>query len=167
MNAVANILGMPYIRVYEVATFYTMFNRYFGRCFWSFHTSVTLLERTTSKSAPQPLAWSVGHTTSSRLSKKTLVRVFPLYVLIFDAGISAGETTSDGKFTVTEVECLGACVNAPMIQVNDEFYVRIVCFFCVFMCAQEDLKPADVHVILNQLKKGETPNPGPRFVCSV
>ena len=38
-------------------------------------------------------------------------------------GIEAGETTADGLFTLTEVECLGACVNAPMIQINDEFYV--------------------------------------------
>jgi predicted metal-binding protein len=81
------------------------------------------------------------------------------------SGISNGETTADGKFTLTEVECLGACVNAPMIQINDEFYV----------CGsghsadsdnppQEDLKVSDVHDILNQLKKGETPKPGPRFV---
>ena len=40
------------------------------------------------------------------------------------SGIDAGETTPDGIFTLTEVECLGACVNAPMIQINDEFYVR-------------------------------------------
>ena len=38
-------------------------------------------------------------------------------------GISMGETTKDGKFTVIEVECLGACSNAPMVQINDKFYV--------------------------------------------
>lgn len=40
------------------------------------------------------------------------------------SGVENGETTKDGLFTLTEVECLGACVNAPMIQINDEFYVR-------------------------------------------
>ena len=41
--------------------------------------------------------------------------------------IEVGETTKDGKFTLSEVECLGACVNAPMIQVNDDYYVSNVC----------------------------------------
>ena len=44
-------------------------------------------------------------------------------MILYFAGIEVGETTPDGKFTLAEVECLGACVNAPMVQVNDDFYV--------------------------------------------
>lgn len=47
-----------------------------------------------------------------------------LTMLLLCAGIKNGETTKDGKFTLLEVECLGACVNAPMMQINDEYYVR-------------------------------------------
>jgi NADH dehydrogenase (ubiquinone) flavoprotein 2 len=53
-------------------------------------------------------------------------------------GISQGETTADGLFTIVEVECLGACVNAPMIQINDDFY--------------EDLTPESVVTLLKALK---------------
>uniref|UniRef100_A0A1I7X5X0 Transferred entry: 7.1.1.2 n=1 Tax=Heterorhabditis bacteriophora TaxID=37862 RepID=A0A1I7X5X0_HETBA len=63
-------------------------------------------------------------------------------------GIRPGETTKDGLFTLAEVECLGACVNAPMIQINDDYY--------------EDLTVKDMHEILDELKKGSRPLPGPR-----
>ncbi|KAF2346005.1 Thioredoxin-like fold [Trinorchestia longiramus] len=62
--------------------------------------------------------------------------------------IGVGETTKDGLFTLSEVECLGACVNAPMIQVNDDYY--------------EDLTVTDTKQILSALKRGETPKAGPR-----
>jgi NADH dehydrogenase (ubiquinone) flavoprotein 2 len=62
-------------------------------------------------------------------------------------GLHNGETSADGLFTMLEVECLGACTNAPMIQINDEFY--------------EDLTPADVDYIISALRNGETPKPGP------
>lgn len=51
-------------------------------------------------------------------------------ILIAVVGIKAGETTKDGMFTITEVECLGACANAPMIQINDEYYVSAVSTRC-------------------------------------
>ncbi|KHJ95106.1 NADH dehydrogenase subunit E domain protein [Oesophagostomum dentatum] len=63
-------------------------------------------------------------------------------------GIHVGETTKDGLFTLAEVECLGACANAPMIQINDDYY--------------EDLVPKDVDDILGDLKAGRRPKPGPR-----
>merc|ERR1712168_250404 len=69
-------------------------------------------------------------------------------------GIDVGETTADNLFTLTEVECLGACVNAPMVQVNDFYY--------------EDLTPKDMVDILDDLKAGRVPKPGPRskrFSC--
>jgi NADH dehydrogenase (ubiquinone) flavoprotein 2 len=63
-------------------------------------------------------------------------------------GIKAGETSADGLWTLTEVECLGACVNAPMIQVNDMFF--------------EDLTPENTIKLLDQLKAGEQVVVGPQ-----
>ncbi|MEI6729865.1 MAG: NAD(P)H-dependent oxidoreductase subunit E, partial [Pseudomonadota bacterium] len=61
-------------------------------------------------------------------------------------GISIGGTTPDGQFTLKEVECLGACVNAPMAQVADDFY--------------EDLTAENVVKILDELKQGKKPKTG-------
>lgn len=63
-------------------------------------------------------------------------------------GIGVGETTKDMKFTISEVECLGACVNAPMVAVNDDYY--------------EDLTVKDTEEILDDLKAGRQPRAGPR-----
>lgn len=65
-----------------------------------------------------------------------------------NSGIEVGETSKDGLFTLTEVECLGACVNAPMVQINDDYY--------------EDLTPDDMNAILDDLKSGKRPLPGPK-----
>lgn len=62
--------------------------------------------------------------------------------------IGVGETTKDKKFTISEVECLGACVNAPMVAINDDYY--------------EDLTAKDTEEILSDLSCGKIPNPGPR-----
>lgn len=53
------------------------------------------------------------------ISEKELIRI----VLQKQLGIGVGETTKDRKFTISEVECLGACVNAPMMAINDDYYV--------------------------------------------
>jgi NADH:ubiquinone oxidoreductase subunit E len=63
-------------------------------------------------------------------------------------GIGVGETTGDGLFTLSEAECLGACVNAPMMQINDDYY--------------EDLDEVSTENILLALKMGQTPKPGPQ-----
>ena len=63
-------------------------------------------------------------------------------------GIKPGDTTKDGKFTVIEVECQGACSNAPMVVVGDDFY--------------EDLTPESTKKILDAFAKGEKPKPGPQ-----
>ena len=71
-----------------------------------------------------------------------------------ELGISQGETTPDGLFTFVEVECLGACVNAPMIQINDDYY--------------EDLTPDTVTKLLRAIRenakdpKVAIPQPGPQ-----
>ena len=65
-----------------------------------------------------------------------------------ELGVDFGETTEDGKFTLFEVECLGACVNAPMMQIGDDYY--------------EDLDEGSTKTILQALRRGETPTPGPQ-----
>jgi len=61
-------------------------------------------------------------------------------------GIGLKQTTTDGKFTLVEVECLGGCVNAPVVQINDDFY--------------EDLDPAKLEALLGKLARGEQPPAG-------
>lgn len=63
-------------------------------------------------------------------------------------GIHAGQTTKDKLFTVIEVECLGACANAPMVQINEDYY--------------EDLTPESIVKVLDGLKEGEQVKPGPQ-----
>lgn len=122
MHKVADILELPNMRVYEVATFYTMFMR---KPTGKYHLQVC----TTTP------CWLRGSDEVLDVCKKKL-------------GIKVGETTKDMKFTLSEVECLGACVNAPMIQINDDYY--------------EDLTAKDTDEILSDLIKGKKPAPGPR-----
>ncbi|KAF2822782.1 hypothetical protein CC86DRAFT_329170 [Ophiobolus disseminans] len=96
MNEVARILEMPPMRVYEVATFYTMYNR---NPTGKFHVQVCT-------------------TTPCMLRDSDAVMKACEETL----GIHHGQTTKDGLFTMTEVECLGACANAPMVQINDDYY---------------------------------------------
>jgi len=120
MDHVAQILGMAPIRVYEVATFYTMFNlRPVGRY---------LLQACTTTPC-----WLRGSDAVVEACERKL-------------GIGVGGTTPDGLFTLVEVECLGACVNAPILQVNDDFY--------------EDLDGPATEALLDKLRTGEVPPPG-------
>jgi NADH-quinone oxidoreductase E subunit len=120
MDHVAEMLDMAPIRVYEVATFYTMFNlRPVGRWFLQACTTTP--------------CWLRGSDEIVATCKKKL-------------GIGVGETTSDGQFTLVEVECLGACVNAPILQVNDDFY--------------EDLDGASTEKLLDALAGGTQPPMG-------
>jgi len=96
VDYVAMRTGSASIRVYEVASFYTMFNL---NPVGKFHIQVC---RTTP-------CWLRGSDALTNTCKSKL-------------GISKGETSKDGLFTLTEVECLGACVNAPMVQINDDYY---------------------------------------------
>jgi NADH-quinone oxidoreductase subunit E len=118
---VAKYLGMPYMRAYEVATFYTMFNlRPVGR----YHLQVC-------------------GTTPCMLRGSD-----DLFAACKAKGLSKGATSEDGLFTLSEVECLGACANAPMVQINDDNY--------------EDLTFETMTSILESLTRGETPRPGPQ-----
>ena len=120
MNEIAKILDMPYIKVYEVASFYSMFNLSpIGKHFIQ-------VCRTTP-------CWLRGSDDISEACKKRL-------------GVGLGETSNDGKFTLIEVECLGACANAPMVQIDDDYY--------------EDLTPESIVNILDKLSIGEKPKTG-------
>ncbi|KAK5728011.1 NADH:ubiquinone oxidoreductase 24 [Elasticomyces elasticus] len=113
MNEVARILEMPPMRVYEVATFYTMYNR---NPVGKFHVQCCT-------TTPCQLRDSDG-----------IMKAIEEHL-----GIHPGETTEDKMFTFTEVECLGACANAPMVQINDDYY--------------EDLTPETTKSILTALKE--------------
>jgi NADH-quinone oxidoreductase subunit E len=118
---VARALNMPFMRAYEVATFYTMFNLApVGR----YHVQVC-------GTTPCMLAGSDD-----------------VFAACAAKGLKKGATTPDGLFTLTEVECLGACANAPMVQINDDNY--------------EDLTFDSTAAILDALARGETPKPGPQ-----
>ena len=120
MDRVAQILAMAPIRVYEVASFYTMLNlRPVGRY---------LLQACTTTPC-----WLRGSDEVVAACKRKL-------------GIGIGDSTPDGLFTLVEVECLGACVNAPILQVNDDFY--------------EDLDGASTEALLDALHAGTRPPPG-------
>lgn len=121
MDATARRLGMPPIRVYEVATFYFMFNL---RPVGKFHLQVCT-------TTPCWLRGSDEVTAACRTA--TGIQGF-------------GETSADGMFTMTEVECLGACVNAPILQVDDDFY--------------EDMDAERVTQLLDALRRGERPPRG-------
>ena len=113
IERVAETLSMSFIRVLEVATFYSMFNlepigkNYIQIC------------RTTP-------CWLRGSDKLSKVARDI-------------TGCRLGETSNDKKFTVVEVECLGACCNAPMVQINDDYY--------------EDLDESNFRNLLNNLMK--------------
>ena len=121
MEFVARELDMPFVRVLEVATFYTMFNLApVGR----FHVQVC------------------GTTPCMLRGSDDVLEA------CYKRGLKKGRTTDDGLFTLTEVECLGACANAPMVQINDDNY--------------EDLTADSMGAVLDALARGETPKPGPQ-----
>jgi NADH-quinone oxidoreductase subunit E len=118
MDEIGRVLDMPPIRVYEVATFYFMYNtKPVGR----FHLQVC---------GTTP-CWLRGSDEVAKACRDA-------------TGIAGyGETSADGMFTMTEVECLGACVNAPVLQVDDDYY--------------EDMNAERTVALLEALKRGERP----------
>jgi NADH-quinone oxidoreductase subunit E len=121
MDATARRLGMAPIRVYEVATFYFMFNL---KPIGKFHLQLCT-------TTPCWLRGSDEVVAACRAA--TGIQGF-------------GETSADGLFTMTEVECIGACVNAPILQVDDDFY--------------EDMDAEKVKQLLEALRRGERPPAG-------
>lgn len=120
MDHIAEILGMEKVKVYEVASFYSMYNMApVGKYLVQLCTTTP--------------CWLCGSDDIVNTCKKHL-------------GIGMGETTKDGKFSLMEVECLGACVNAPMVQINDDYF--------------EDLNSESMKEILDLLAEDMKPKVG-------
>ena len=120
MKYIAKFLSMPYIKVYEVATFYTMYNLSpVGKYFFQICTTTPCMIRG---------AYDIVKACKEKISDKE------------------NEISKDKTCSWIEVECLGACINAPMMQINDDYY--------------EDLNKEKTEKIINQIQSGEKPKPG-------
>lgn len=131
MNKVARIVDVKPIQVYEVATFYTMFNREkVGKYFIQLCGTTPCMicgSEEIKKTIENHLGIKEGGTLCVCwfcCSCIRWIRARTLYCRCFCLANASVETTEDGRFTLREVECLGACSNAPMVQINDDFYVR-------------------------------------------
>ncbi|MCC7260161.1 MAG: NADH-quinone oxidoreductase subunit NuoE [Alphaproteobacteria bacterium] len=123
MDCIADMLGMPYIKVYEVATFYTMYNhKPMGR----HHVQVC----TTTP------CWLRGSDEVLNACKSHLK-------------VEVGGTTKDGMFTLSEAECLGACVNAPVVWIGKDYF--------------EDLNAERMEALLKDIQAGKKVRPGPQI----
>jgi NADH dehydrogenase (ubiquinone) flavoprotein 2 len=120
MQKVASITDCPPARVYEVASFYTMFNR----------TKVGTYFIQLCGTTPCMICGSEDIKNA----------------IYEELGIHVGETTKDGLFTLLEVECLGACANAPMVQLNDDYY--------------ECLTPNTIRQLIHACRSGAPPSMG-------
>lgn len=120
MDFVAEMLGVPRIQAYEVATFYTMYNK-------------TPVGKNMVRVCTTTPCWLRGSDDIVATCKKKL-------------GVDIGEVTEDGQFSLHEVECSGACVNAPVVEINDDYY--------------EDVSPEAMEKIIDALKRGEKPPHG-------
>jgi len=120
MKLIAKTLNMPYIKVYEVATFYTMYNLApVGEYFFQVCTTTPCMIRG---------AYKLVDVCKKKISK------------------NESEISKDGKLSWLEVECLGACVNSPMIQINEDYF--------------EDLDPDKLEKIIEKINNNEKPIPG-------
>ena len=120
MKYIAKFLDMPYIKVYEVATFYSMYNLSpVGKFFIQVCTTTPCMIRGANE---------LVQACKEKISE------------------NESELSADKNCSWMEVECLGACVNAPMMQINDDYY--------------EDLNKEKTLKILDKIIKGETPKPG-------
>lgn len=119
---IADMLAMPSIRVWEVVSFYTMYH------------AVPVGKHRVQICTTTP-CWLRGSDEVVKTCREKLC-------------IGFGEVTADGLFSLHEVECLGACVNAPVVQIDDDYY--------------EDLDAASTEALLDAFARGETPPPGPQ-----
>ena len=120
MKYIAKYLDMSYIKVYEVATFYTMYNlNPVGKFFYQICTTTPCMLRG---------AYKLVDICKSKISK------------------NENTISKNGNCSWMEVECLGACINAPMVQINDDYY--------------EDLDEKKLEQIIEKTLKGEVPKPG-------
>ncbi len=120
MKYIAKYLEMPYIKVYEVATFYSMYNLApVGKFFFQVCTTTPCMLRG---------AYNLVDVCKKKISE------------------NENQISSNGKSSWLEVECLGACVNAPMLQLNEDYY--------------EDLDPKKLEQIIDKINNDDMPKPG-------
>ncbi len=120
MKYIAKFLEMPYIKVYEVASFYSMYNLSpVGKFFYQVCTTTPCMLRG---------AYKLVDVCKNKISK------------------NENEISKDGNCSWMEVECLGACISAPMVQINDHYY--------------EDLDEKKLEKIIGQTTEGKIPEPG-------
>ena len=120
MKYIAKILEMPYIKVYEVATFYSMYNLApVGKYFFQVCTTTPCMIKD---------AYKLVDVCKNKIAE------------------NESEISSDGSCSWMEVECLGACVNAPMVQINQDYY--------------EDLDATKLEKIIDEIKNNQKPKPG-------
>ncbi len=120
IKLIAKTLNMPYIKVYEVATFYTMYNLApVGEYFFQVCTTTPCMIRG---------AYKLVDVCKRRIAQ------------------NESEISKDGKYSWLEVECLGACVNAPLVQINEDYF--------------EDLDSEKLEKIIEKISNNEKPNPG-------
>ncbi len=120
MKYIAKYLNMPYIKVYEVATFYSMYNLApVGKYFFQVCTTTPCMLRG---------AYNLVDVCKKKISE------------------NENQISSNGKSSWLEVECLGACVNAPMLQLNEDYY--------------EDLDPKKLEQIIDKINNDDIPKPG-------
>ncbi len=120
MKYIAKYLEMPYIKVYEVATFYSMYNLApVGKFFFQVCTTTPCMLRG---------AYNLVDVCKKKISE------------------NENQISSNGKSSWLEVECLGACVNAPMLQLNEDYY--------------EDLDPKKLEQIIDKINNDDIPKPG-------
>ena len=122
LDHVADLLGMPRIQVYEVGTFYDMFNL----------EPVGRIQVRVCTTTP---CWLCGSDEVLRACRDVL-------------GVEPGDSTPDGRFFLREFECLGACANAPVMWIDDDYY--------------EDLDYERARRVLEAIARGERPTPGPQ-----
>jgi NADH-quinone oxidoreductase E subunit len=122
LDYLADFLRVPRIRVYEVASFYDMYNT----------VPVGRVQVRVCTTTP---CWLCGSDDVVRACRDTL-------------GVDVGESTPDGRFFLREFECLGACANAPILWIDDDFY--------------EDIDYAGTRAVLEAIMRGERPRPGPQ-----
>ena len=122
LDHVADFLGMARIRVYEVASFYDMFNT----------EPVGRIQVRVCTTTP---CWLCGSDAVLNAAREVL-------------GCEVGESSPDGRFYLREFECLGACANAPVLWIDEDYY--------------EDLTYERAKAVLEAIKRGERPEPGPQ-----
>ena len=125
MNKIAEICEMPPVKVYEVVSFYSMYRTY----------DISPLYMIVSQKVGKFFIQLCGTTPCMLCGSEEIMQTIQK-----ELGIKDGETTKDGMFSLLQVECLGACSNAPMVQINDDYFV------CYILCYYNSINHIHIHI---------------------